>query len=97
MKALRLIFNKYLIATAVFIVWVGFFDQNDWLAQKEQKDAVRAGDQAIDNMKSDIARMVEEYRMIRNDTFTLEKTAREKYRMKRDGEDLYVVEDKKAE
>jgi cell division protein FtsB len=92
MRLLRLITNKYLIAAAAFGVWMLFFDQNDWQSQRESKKKLELLDQNIEYLNAEIDQMDKERTALTNDPKALERFARERYRMKRDGEDLYVVE-----
>jgi cell division protein FtsB len=83
--------NKFFIAAAVFVFVILFFDKNDLFTQVDRNRQLRelleskqylsdqiAGEQTIlDNMRTNPA--------------TLEKFAREKYLMKRDNEDLYII------
>jgi cell division protein FtsB len=87
---LRLIRNKYLIVTAFFIVWMAFFDNNNWMylerltAEANQKKADRAW------YKREIEKVKKEYYEITSSMKAMEKFGREKYFMKRPDEDVYV-------
>ena len=91
-KVLNVITNKYLIATLVFVVWTVFFDQNDWVSlQQKQKELNRVKDN-ITYLHTEIARMSAERNALLTDPKKLEKYARENYRMKHTGEDVYVID-----
>ena len=94
MKFLRILTNKYLLTTAAFVVLMLFFDQNDWVSQQHRKHDLQNVEQNITFLKGEIARMDKDYTALISDTKTLERFAREHYRMKRDSEDLYIVEGK---
>lgn len=91
-KLLRRFFNKYLIAGSLFAVWMLFFDRNDYMSQQRAKKQLSELRQSIDYLNRDIEKMDSERNAMLNNPQALEKFAREKYRMKRDGEDLYVVQ-----
>ena len=91
-KVLKVISNKYFIATFLFVLWTVFFDQNDWITQRQRQKELNSVKDNIKYLNTEIARMNTE----RNDLLTnpnkLEQYARENYRMKHEGEDVYVIE-----
>lgn len=92
MRAIKLIFNKYLLAGGAFAAWMMFFDQNDWPGQQERHQTLEDTKQNISYLNAEIDQMDKEYKALKSDPKAFEKYARERYRMKRDGEDLYVIE-----
>jgi cell division protein DivIC len=83
--------NKFFIALAVFAAIMLFFDKNDLFTKLER-------DRQLENLlrsKEYYTRQIEKERAeldkMRSNPWTLEKYAREKYLMKRDNEDLFVV------
>ncbi len=91
-KTLRLFFNKYLWAAAAFCIWMMFFDQNDWTGQRQSRARLRELEENTRYMNAEIASLDSQREALQSDPKALERFAREKYRMKRDGEDLYVIE-----
>ncbi|PZF72398.1 FtsB family cell division protein [Taibaiella soli] len=94
MKLLRILSNKFLVTTAIFVVWMMFFDQNDFFSQKERMEELQDTKDNIGYLNAEIAGMEKDYNALISDPKRLEKYAREHYRMKRDNEDLYVIEKK---
>ncbi len=92
MNILRLFFNKYVLVLSLFIVWMMFFDRNDFASQRRSKEHLQELRQSIDYLHAEITRMDSERVGLLQNPEALEKFAREKYRMKRDGEDLYVLQ-----
>ncbi len=83
--------NKYFIATSFFLIWIGFFDQNDWVSRKSIENQ-------IDQLESDklffteeVERLQKEEKHLKENDSELEKYARENFYMKKEGEDLYVI------
>ena len=94
MKTLiRILTNKFLITGVAFAVWMIWFDQNNWTAQEERNKEIRETERKISYLNSEIARMEHEYHELKNNPRRLEQFAREQYRMKRDNEDVYIIED----
>ena len=94
MKLLRFFFNKYTITGAAFAALMLFFDQNDFVSMKERNNELQNTKKSIEFLNKEIAEMDEAYAALMKDPQSLEKYAREHFRMKRDNEDLYIVERK---
>lgn len=87
--------NKYMITIIVFIVWISFFDQNNFITQY---DFIKE----LKSLEKDKAFFIEELNKTRQELndlttnpVTLEKFAREKYFMKKDNEEIFVFEQEK--
>lgn len=91
-KVLKVISNKYFIVTFLFILWTVFFDQNDWISLQQRQKELNGIKDNIKYLNTEIARMNTEQNDLRTDPVKLEQYAREHYRMKHDGEDVYVIE-----
>ncbi len=92
MKVLRKIFtNKYLITGIAFAIWMMFFDRNDLRLQIRRIWELNKLKQNEKNMALQISNTQKELDLLKTNPETLEKYAREKYLMKKDNEDLYIV------
>lgn len=91
-KILRIITNKYLLTAVVFVVWVGFFDSNDWSSQMRRKKEVEDTKNNISYLRKEIAKMKHERDGIKNNPAVLERFAREHYHLKKENEDVFVFE-----
>ena len=92
MKMLRHIFtSKYLITGIAFAVWMMFFDRNDIPLQIKRVREMNKLEQSEKNMTLLITNTRNELEQLKTNPATLEKYAREKYLMKKDNEDLYIV------
>lgn len=90
-KVFRIISNKYVIILVLFIVWMGFFDENSFMNHRELDEEIDKLEDANEYYKEHIEadqKVIENL----NDPDSLEKYAREEYRMKKDNEDIYIVE-----
>ena len=83
--------SKYLIAGLSFIVWMVFFDRDDIASQWKRIKELKQLQHTERNMNNQIADTKKELDLLRTNPSTLEKYAREKYMMKRDNEDLYII------
>ena len=92
MKKFKKIFtNKYLITGIAFAVWMMFFDRNDLPSQITRIRELNKIERNEKNMALQIANTQKELKLLKTNPETLEKYAREKYLMKKDNEDLYIV------
>ena len=92
MKKLRYTFtNKYLITGMAFAIWMVFFDRNDFPLQFQRIRELNKLEQNQKNMTVLISNTQKELELLKTNPGTLEKYAREKYMMKKDNEDLYIV------
>ena len=92
-STITFITNKYVIAIFAFIVWVSFFDQRDLFNNIEQKKTLNDLLAKKHYYEQEIATAQQELTDLQNNSTALEKFAREKYLMKRDGEDIFIIED----
>lgn len=87
-----LLYNKYFLATSLFVVWMVFFDRNDLFTQLARKKELRE----IEDSKAYFAQKIAEGKKFSRDMRTnadaIEKFVREKYLMKRDNEDLFLIQ-----
>jgi cell division protein FtsB len=88
--------NKYLLTLLGFAVWMGFIDDRDfYVTYFRQRNELKALIQSKEYYEQQISTTRGELEQLKVNAATIEKYAREKYRMKRDNEDLFVVEDVK--
>ncbi|MRT17394.1 septum formation initiator family protein [Vitellibacter sp. q18] len=87
----RFISNKYVLILILFVVWMIFFDANSYLIHHELDKDINALEEnaefykgEIENDKTFIQKM--------EDSNEMEKFAREKYYLKKENEDIYIIE-----
>jgi cell division protein FtsB len=93
----KLITNKYLIASAIFIGYMVFADKNNVIEQyklQQQYTKIRREHRYYEQQIINARRQRDE--LFSNEK-NLEKFAREKYLMKRDNEDVFVIVKKKTD
>ena len=83
--------NKYLITVLGFLIWMVFIDRNDLPTQWKRVKELKTLQQAEKTMDKLIVDTKQELNLLKTSPSTLEKYAREKYMMKRDNEDLYII------
>ena len=83
--------NKYLLAGSFFIVWMFFFDPKDWGVAFEKNAKLKELQNSELHLSNTIQETKEELSQLKTNAQTIEKYAREKYLMKKDNEDLFIV------
>ena len=90
-KAFKYIFNSYVLILTTFIVWMYFFDENNYRNHSRFNKEIKELENSINVYKKKIT---EDKSMIKRlqDSLQLERFAREKYLMKKDNEDVFIIE-----
>jgi cell division protein FtsB len=90
--------NKYLLTAIGFAIWMLFFDDRDIITTHfRYKHELRQLEKSREYYQKQIDSTRAELDQLRSNTTTIEKYAREKYNMKRDNEDLFIVPEAKKE
>jgi cell division protein DivIC len=84
--------NKYLIAITAFAVIVLFFDHNNFFEQMQRKQELKELQAKKQYYQSEIEKTQKELEDLSNNPAAIEKYAREHFQMKRDNEDLFLVD-----
>lgn len=92
-QIIPIITNKYLLAIVFFAVWMCFFDQRDIFSTLEQKQKLKALEAKKHYYETEIDKAKQDLDNLQNSPAALEKFARERYLMKKDGEDIFIIED----
>jgi cell division protein DivIC len=90
-KIPRFIRNKYFLTILAFLVWMLFMDRNNILSQLSLKsDLHKLQDEKKFYLEATANDSIAYYRLM-NDSMEAEKIGREKYIMKGDSEDVYLI------
>jgi cell division protein DivIC len=92
MKFPSILTNKYLLAFIAFVVWMFFFDDRDVVTTHIRYPMeLRHLKESKAYYEQQIAVTREELKQLQSNATTIEKYAREKFLMKRDNEDLFII------
>jgi cell division protein FtsB len=84
--------NFYFIIGVIFIIWMLFIDSNDLYSQFKKRGKLKE----LEQQKAYYTQMIKEVEKDREELLSnnelLEKFAREKYLMKKESEDLYILD-----
>ena len=84
--------NKYLLTAVGFTVWILFFDSRDFITSHfRERSELQRLEKSKRYYEQQIAATREELDQLKTNPAVLEKYAREKYLMKRDNEDLFLI------
>ena len=89
--------NKYLILLLLFIFWIVFLDDYNLINQYQMKDTVNELKVQKEFYMTEIKNDSTELSKLKNDTEEQEKFAREKFLMKKDNEDIFIIREKEDE
>lgn len=84
--------NKYLLAGTFFLVWMLFFDPKDVSSGINRMRKYKELQASEQKLTKQIEGTKAELGQLKNNAQTIEKYAREKYLMKKDNEDLFIVD-----
>ena len=87
--------NKYMITIVVFMVWISFFDQNNFFTQYDFVKELESLEKDKTFFIEELTKTRQELNDLTTNPVTLEKFAREKYFMKKDNEEIFVFEQEK--
>ena len=88
---LKVLKNKYLITAVAFLVWMLFFDLKDWSLISARNNKLKELKESEKHLTVLIKDTKKELSLLKTDAASIEKYAREKFFMKKDNEDLFIV------
>ena len=86
--------NKYFLSIAAFVVWILFFDPRDVFTQMEHRRELKELQISRAWYQKEIAKESVEAEQLKTNPALIEKYARENYLMKRENEDIFIIQEK---
>jgi cell division protein FtsB len=83
--------NKYVIASVAFLVWISFFDRNDFITTHSYQSKLEALQKEKRYYEEEIGKNKTELNDLMTNRDNLEKYGRENYFMKKDNEEIFVI------
>ncbi len=90
-KVVKIISNKYFIFLVFFVIWMTFFDENSYLNHAELDKEIDKLESSNDYYEKEITADAKIINNLKNPD-SLEKFAREEYKMKKKGEEIFLIE-----
>ena len=81
----------YFLFTSLFLVWMFFFDSNDFITQYQMSKKLSELEDEKEHYQQRITEVQKDREELLSNTELLEKYAREKYQMKKPTEDLFII------
>lgn len=92
-KIIPILINRYFLVSIGFVVWMIFFDQRDYFQQKERTGELQKLQAATKYYTDEIEKIKKQKNNFQSSPTAIEKYARERYLLKRDGEEVFLFED----
>lgn len=92
-KLIPIVANRYFIACLAFLLWMLFFDQRNFFLQRDRATELEKLEHAKGYYEKEIAITQDQLNQLQNNPGAVEQYARERYLLRREGEDVYLFED----
>ncbi|GGD84363.1 FtsB family cell division protein [Planktosalinus lacus] len=90
-KSFQFFSNKYFIIAIVFVVWMFFFDANSFFVHQELNQEINELENNKNYFQDEITRDKEFLEKLKDED-ELEKFARETYYLKKENEEIFIIE-----
>ncbi|QOD62037.1 septum formation initiator family protein [Polaribacter haliotis] len=90
-KAVKILTNIFVLILIPFVIWMLFFDDNSYLVHRKFNKEINDLENTISFYKTKIKEDRVTIKKL-EDSLQLERFAREKYLMKKENEDIYIIE-----
>ena len=91
MKFIKIIKNKYLIATLIFLGYLMIFDQYNFRAQYRLMSELNHLEKEKEFYQSQLTKDSITYYTLFDNNENLERFARERFKMKKENEDIFLI------
>ena len=92
-RFLLLIRNKYFLAAIAFLIWMCFFDRYDISTQISYQQEKNKLEEEKAFYETEITRIEKAIKDVQYNPNEIQRVARERYKMKKDNEDIYVIQE----
>lgn len=92
-KLLPWIRNKYILTSLVFLLWLIIFDRSNWFDMVGELRSIHSLENEKEYYQKKIETDSKKLKELKTNDQNLEKFAREQYLMKKNGEDIFIVEE----
>lgn len=90
-KVFKILTNIFVLIFIPFMIWMLFFDENSYLVHRKFNNEIKDLESTVSFYKTKIAEDKATILKL-NDSLQLERFAREQYLMKKENEDIYIIE-----
>ena len=90
-KLFKILTNIFVLIFIPFLIWMLFFDENSYLVHRKFNSEIKDLESTVSFYKTKIAEDKATIMKL-NDSLQLERFAREQYLMKKENEEIYIIE-----
>ena len=90
-KAMPYFNNRYFLTFFGFLIWLSFFDRNDFITTWSYSQKLKTIQKEKIHYEEGIIRYKSDLKDLQTNKDNLEKYAREKYFMKKENEDVFLI------
>ncbi|WP_420319817.1 FtsB family cell division protein [Flagellimonas sp.] len=90
-KWFKVMTNMYVLVLTIFVIWMAFFDTNSLLIHLELRNEIKKLEKQKEFLQGEINKDKEILEKL-SDKDELEKFAREKFYMKKENEEIFLIE-----
>jgi cell division protein FtsB len=92
-KLISFVANRYFVTCLAFVLWMLFFDQRNFFLQRDRAAELEKLEQAKGYYEKEISTIQEQLNNLQSNPGAVEQYARERYLLRREGEEVYLFED----
>lgn len=85
--------NFYIVTGLCFFIWMLFLDSNDLISRFKMSNKIRSLENEKEFYQEKIAEVEKDRKELMTNKELLEKFAREKYLMKKETEDIFIIQE----
>lgn len=90
-KWFKIFTNTYILVLTIFVIWMAFFDTNSLMIHLELRKEIRKLERQKEFLREEIEKDQEVLKKM-SDESELERLAREKYYMKKEKEEIFLID-----
>ena len=95
-RVVKFVWNRYFILTIAFAVWMFFFDQNSFFVHRELDKQIQLLEVDESYFQEHLNTETEKLDQINSNHAEIERIARENHFLKKDDEDIFIIEQEKV-
>ena len=95
-RVVKFVWNRYFILTIAFDVWMFFFDQNSFFVHRELDKQIKLLEVDESYFQEHLNTETEKLDQLNSNPAEIERIAREKHFLKKDDEDIFIIEQEKV-
>ncbi len=95
-RVVKFVWNRYFILTLAFAVWMIFFDQNSFFVHRELDKQIKLLEVDESYYQEHLDTEAEKLNQLNSNPAEIERIAREKHFLKKDDEDIFIIQQEKV-